>query len=242
MIKIPHLESDRTLLMNARHVQPGAWVIVNGRRVNGGVRCRSGVLPSCVGEEIIVELEEIPLEGGMHFLQVQNPEGKFSNDLPFFSDLMPAPPRVGNIIGRGGDFSEGESHWRSVNLNGRVEFINNRVEAKIDRVSESQPWRVQLSHYVRLVKGQEYTLCYRARADQKRNMTAYLDTGASQYQSLSGGQVRVSLTTRFQSFSHTWTAPISDVSSRVAFDFAQSQAKVYLDDVWLFEGGRCGKL
>ena len=240
MINIPHLQSDRTLLMNARHVLPGAWVIVNGRRVNGVVRCRSGALPSCVDEEIIVELEQIPPTGGMHFLQVQNPAGKFSNDMPFFSDLMPAPARVGNIIGSGGNFSEGQTHWRSVNLNGRVEFTNNRVEANIDRVSESQPWRVQLSHYVRLARGQEYTLCYRARADQQRSMTAYLDTGASQYQNLSGGQSRVNLTASFQEFSHTWTVPVSDVSSRVAFDFAQSRAKVYLDDVGLFEGDQCG--
>jgi hypothetical protein len=71
-------------------------------------------------------------------------------------------------------------------------------------------------------------------------MTAYLDTGASQYQNLSGGQSRVNLTASFQEFSHTWTVPVSDVSSRVAFDFAQSRAKVYLEDVGLFEGDQCG--
>jgi hypothetical protein len=70
-------------------------------------------------------------------------------------------------------------------------------------------------------------------------MTAYLDAGANQYQSLSGGQSTVNLTTDFQSFSHTWTVPVSDVTSRVAFDLAQSLTKVYIDDIGLFEGSNC---
>lgn len=239
VINIPHLQADRTLLMNGRHVLAGAAVLVNGRKVNSNIRCRSGTLPNCDDEVILIELERVPAEGGMHFLQIQNPAGKFSNDMLFLSDLTQEPPRVGNLIRSGGDFSDGDAHWRSVNLNGRIDFINDRVEATIGAASISQPWGVQLSHYVRLVEGKVYSLCYRARADGQRTMTAYLDAGANQYQSLSGGQSTVNLTTDFQSFSHTWTVPVSDVTSRVAFDLAQSLTKVYIDDIGLFEGSNC---
>ena len=240
VINIPHLQADRTLLMNGRHVLDGASVIVNGRKVNGSIRCRSGTLPLCLDEVIVIELERVPSQGGMHFLQVQNPAGKFSNDMIFFSDLRSASPRVGNLIRSGGEFSEGDAHWRTVELNGSIDFTNGLVEANIAFGSVSQPWRVQLSHPVRLVAGQVYTLCYRARADEPRSMTAYLDAGANQYQNLSGGQSIAYLTTAFQSFSQTWTVPTSDVSARVAFDFAQSSVKVYIDDIGLFEGTDCG--
>lgn len=240
VINIPHLQADRTLLMNGRHVLDGAAVMVNGRKVNGSVRCQSGTLPNCLEEIILIELERVPSQGGMHFLQIQNPAGKFSNDMVFFSDLRPAPPRSGNLIRSGGAFSEGDAHWRTVELNGRVDFINDRVEANVGFGSASQPWRVQLSHPVRLVAGQVYTLCYRARADKQRSITAYLDAGADQYQNLSGGQSIAYLTTDYQSFSQTWTVPASDVSARVAFDFAQSSEKVYLDDIGLYESRDCG--
>lgn len=240
VINIPHLQADRTLLMNGRHVLDGAAVIVNGRKVNGSIRCRSGTLPHCLDEVILIELERAPSQGGMHFLQIQNPAGKFSNDMIFFSDLKPASPRLGSLISSGGEFSGEETHWRTVELNGSIDFINDRVEASVGLGSASQPWRVQLSHPVRLVAGQVYTLCYRARADEQRSMTAYLDAGANQYQSLSGGQSIAYLTTAFQSFRQTWTVQTSDVSARVAFDFAQSTDKVYIDDIGLYEGSDCG--
>jgi len=240
VINIAHLAGDRTLTMSGRHLLEGAAVMVNGRRVDAEVHCQSGVMPHCLDEIVIVQLDQAPDIGGMHFLQVQNPHGKYSNDTLFFSDLAPVPARPGNIIGSGGDFSDGDGNWDSVQLNGQVDFTNARVEATISTVSSSQPWRVQLNHLVRLVEGQAYTLCYQARADAPRTMTAYLDTGADQYQSLSGGQTTVNLTTANQQFSHTWTVPSTDLTSRVAFDLAQSQSKVYLDNIGLYEGSECG--
>jgi YVTN family beta-propeller protein len=240
VINIAHLAGDRTLTMNGRHVLEGAAVIVNGRRVNAEVYCQGGAMPNCLDEIVVVQLQQVPEIGGMHFLQVQNPNGKYSNDTMFFSDLAPIPARPGNIIGSGGEFSAGDGNWDSVQLNGQVDFTNASVEATINSVSSSQPWRVQLNHLVRLVENQEYTLCYQARADAPRTMTAYLDTGADQYQSLSGGQTTVNLTTSYQQFRHTWTVPSTDLTSRVAFDLAQSLSKVYLDNIGLYEGNDCG--
>ena len=80
--EFPVLSSaDNTIVVSGRHVREGARVIVDGRRVPGRVRCERGALPDCAGERLVVEFFAGP---GMHFLQLQNPGGLFSNDFIFF--------------------------------------------------------------------------------------------------------------------------------------------------------------
>ncbi len=76
-------EGENVLSISGRHVQPGAHVVVDGRRVEGSVTCVDGSLPDCAAEAIVVELEVPPAKAGLHFLQVQNPGGLFSNDFIF---------------------------------------------------------------------------------------------------------------------------------------------------------------
>ncbi len=86
----PRLSGGGTsMTMHARHVQPGALLWVDGRRVPGTIGCDTGgSLPGCDGETVVVELASLP-STGMHFLQVQNPDGLFSNDMIFHSDDAP---------------------------------------------------------------------------------------------------------------------------------------------------------
>jgi YVTN family beta-propeller protein len=65
----------KTMTMNARHLRDGANIIENGRRVSGSISKGEG-------EQVEVTLETLPTVG-MHFLQVQNPDGLFSNDFIF---------------------------------------------------------------------------------------------------------------------------------------------------------------
>ncbi len=74
------------MVINGRHVQEAASLVVDGRRVAGNVRCRAGKLPDCVDETIVVQLAAMPELTGMHLLQIQNPGGLFSNDYIFFTD------------------------------------------------------------------------------------------------------------------------------------------------------------
>ncbi|MCY4074156.1 MAG: PQQ-dependent sugar dehydrogenase, partial [Acidobacteria bacterium] len=69
------------MIVSGRHIQDGARFFVDGRRVTGSVRCRSGELPDCEREILFLQLPQSP---GMHFLQVQNPGGLFSNDFLFY--------------------------------------------------------------------------------------------------------------------------------------------------------------
>ena len=77
----PTLFGDNTTtLLSARHIQKGARLYLDGRRVAGTVQCQAGDLPDCQNETIELQLDSLPLPGGMHFLQIQNPDGLFSND------------------------------------------------------------------------------------------------------------------------------------------------------------------
>ena len=66
--------------LSALHVQDGAHVIVDGRRVPATVICVEGTLPNCALERIEARLEMPPETQGVHSLQLQNPGGLFSNE------------------------------------------------------------------------------------------------------------------------------------------------------------------
>jgi len=68
---------NRTMKVSGRHLKDGASIIVNGRRVPGTIAVRRDK-----DETVEIELEELP-EVGIHFLQVQNKDGLFSNDFIF---------------------------------------------------------------------------------------------------------------------------------------------------------------
>jgi YVTN family beta-propeller protein len=83
----PTVSGDAThMAISGRHVMKGANVFLDGRRVPGTVLCKSGSLPDCEDELIEVQLTSLPKPAGMHLLQLQNPEGLFSNDYIIHSD------------------------------------------------------------------------------------------------------------------------------------------------------------
>ena len=71
-------------------------------------------------------------------------------------------------------------------------------------------------------------------------MTAYTDTNMDSWSNTSDGQFEVNLTRSYQNFQHPFTIAETDLHGRVAFDFAQSDLDVYIDDIGLYEGDRCG--
>lgn len=67
-------DGHHSMVTSGRHIDPNAQLIVNGRRASGALRVD--------GETIMIELDELP-STGIHMLQVQNPDGLFSNDFIF---------------------------------------------------------------------------------------------------------------------------------------------------------------
>ena len=66
---------NQTMTMNARHVTEDAHVIVDGRRVQATVK-------KGTAETIAITIDSLP-PNGLHFLQIQNSQGLFSNDFIF---------------------------------------------------------------------------------------------------------------------------------------------------------------
>ena len=74
--KFPKLAGDnKTMTISGRHIREGAQILVDGHKVRGSMK---------IGEKDRLEITLIQLPPiGMHFLQVQNPGGLFSNDFIF---------------------------------------------------------------------------------------------------------------------------------------------------------------
>ncbi len=242
-VDIPFLSDTSALRLNARHVDTDAAIFVDGSKVDGTLSCEVGTLPDCDDEILLVELTDNPDSGGLHFLQLQNPLGLFSNDVMFFSEQTAHPTRPGNLITSGGAFTAGQfdNNWNTVEL--VTSSIGERAGAVYVAVDSAHddPWRAQISHPVLVLADQQYTLCYRARSQgSSRFITAYVDTNLDDYRNLSGGQHRANLSLSWQSFSHTFTIGETDLKARVAFDLAQSALDVWIDDIGLYEGASCG--
>ena len=248
-VQLAFLSDERKLRVNAKHVQEGASIYIDGRRVDGEVECEHGGLPACSGEILIVELNTAP-PGGLHFMQIQNPQGLFSNDMMFFHDDRESRPSAGtrNLIGSGGEFNPvrfDRHNWNFVNVDNVVDRVdwsnrNREVNVRINRASTTH-WHAQISHAVPVLGGQEYTLCYEAKSSQgPRRIRAYTDTNMDNWRNTSGGQFTANLTTSYQRFKHTFTIAETDLRGRVAFDLAESANDVQMDNIGLYQGTECG--
>ncbi len=89
-----------SMVMSGRHINDGARVIVDGTRTAGTVNCD--------GETVTVELATLPAIG-THFLQVQNPDGLFSND--FIFHVAEDGAKADSITHRKLGAILGESRW-----------------------------------------------------------------------------------------------------------------------------------
>ena len=74
---------NNSMTIRGRHIQSDARILVDGRAASGTISCAVGSLPGCSDDSIEVWLEAPPVQPGTHFLQVQNPDGLFSNDFMF---------------------------------------------------------------------------------------------------------------------------------------------------------------
>lgn len=250
VINFAHLSEDLTLRMKGRHIHPGASVYIDGRKVYGVVECEvGGELPRCDEELILIHLTEGTEFGGMHFVQVQNYLGKFSNDAIIWNGIDQIPYSDGNLIRGGGDFESpladrGDSNWNNWRKNefggaGTIRFRNGRVEVNVADVNEdTPPWFLELAHGVTLVEDREYTLCYSVRADGSRSFRTRIDKGADRYQSFLHEDFDVGIP--WVHMRHTITPDHTDISSRIVFNMAQAEENVYIDNIGLYEGSACG--
>ena len=58
--EFPELYVNKPIHIRGEHIQEGAYVLVNGRRVGGSVRCEAGRLPNCRDDVVVIRLDELP--------------------------------------------------------------------------------------------------------------------------------------------------------------------------------------
>ncbi len=242
-VEITYLSDDLTLTLKGRHIQNDALIFVNGHAVQGTVACENETFPTCEDETIVVSLDEAPDRYGLNFLQIQNEGGMVSNDVMFFSQEVDKTVRNGNLIVSGGTFDQFifplQEFWNTVEVaNNDVSLRNGFINAVIGTVNESQPWWAQISHHVSIVEDQEYSVCFRGRADSVRSIDVYVDQSMHRWQRLF--TENVDLRNYWQNFKHTFTADRTDITARVAFDLAGASPSVQLDNIGLYEGDTCG--
>lgn len=80
---LPVLPGDNPMQLRGIDVRGDAQILVDGQVVAGSISCDppGGFAPYCESEDIVVDLTSLP-GNGLRLLQVQNPEGPLSNELP----------------------------------------------------------------------------------------------------------------------------------------------------------------
>ena len=265
--EFPELYDETEMRMRGDYIFQGASLYVDGRKVEGTIRCESGELPNCGDNIVLINLEELPSTGGleidginvvannatMHLLQVQNPQGLFSNDFPFFVLTESGTARYRNILGMDGTIDQ-QGGWRANTSTGQVTW-NGEAHFTIHQAIDRQPWRVSLEHDVTVRKGLLYSICYTAKSDEYRYIEVNVDTGPGGEQpyrglmstgidpEVGGGlrNVGVSLNTEYRQFHHRFIADESDNDARLTFNLAQSVNEVWIDNVGVFYGKDCGE-
>jgi hypothetical protein len=79
---LPVLPGDNPMTLVGIAVEEGASILVDGQLVSGTLACTGGFSsPLCDSEEVVITLDSVP-PSGIHLLQIQNPDGLLSNELP----------------------------------------------------------------------------------------------------------------------------------------------------------------
>jgi hypothetical protein len=79
---LPVLPGDNPMTLAGFGVEDGAAIVVDGQPVSGTLACSGGTFsPHCSSEEVVITLDSVP-SNGTHLLQLQNPDGLLSNEVP----------------------------------------------------------------------------------------------------------------------------------------------------------------
>ena len=184
-----------------------------------------------------------------------------SSSAPVSSSSAPNNSDAINILGSNGTFDEGQGFFGgSVTAPVDASFAwNGEVDVQVNETSK-ETWHVQLTHGVSVQEGQQYTICFSAKAAASRTISVNIDQdgtpGVGQpetagYQSVmaTGGEEPV-LITDYSDYQYTFTSTVEDTSARLTMNFgvqwvgdsAQplNDANVQVDNIGVYAGAECG--
>jgi hypothetical protein len=80
---LPRVPTDNPFPLRGQRIRQGATLFVDGQPAAGSIECIGGTYtPFCSTERVRISLASPPTVAGIHRLQVQNPQGPLSNDMP----------------------------------------------------------------------------------------------------------------------------------------------------------------
>ncbi len=130
--KFPVLYLEQTeMLVSGRHVDGQACIFVDGHRVAGQVVIKDN-------EHIAIKLEERPVNG-MHLMQLQNPNGQFSND--FILTVADAKPKESDD----GDMSKPKTLFEALKRSDWERLVGTWVDegTKGDGLKMTVRWKIK---------------------------------------------------------------------------------------------------
>jgi len=132
-------------------------------------------------------------------------------------------------------FNNGITYWNAGTV--VTEADNNIYFAEVTAAGD--PWSVNLSQVLSLKEGKSYSMSFRAKASEARDIIAGIGLNAAPYHS---STEIVALTTEWQTFTYTFVAnddttgtPYGGDNSRVLFDMGAAVGNVSLDDITVTE-------
>ena len=139
--------------------------------------------------------------------------------------------------------SQGQGQYiGSLNMPSNASFTwNNEIKATINEVT-GMDWHVQLIHAISVTQGQQYSICFSAKAEAGRMIGVNIDQGGTPgYDSvITEGAYNPLLSTSYQDYKYTFTASTTDTSSRLTFNLGLSDVDVYFDNLGVYPGAQCG--
>ncbi len=83
---LPVLPAENPMTLVGVDVRGDAQIIVDGQVVSGSISCQGGSFtPYCDSQTVVISLSSVP-PNGLHLLQVQNPHGPLSPEMPICVD------------------------------------------------------------------------------------------------------------------------------------------------------------
>ena len=150
---------------------------------------------------------------------------------------------MGNLLDTDGTFAGGQGLFVGSLFTGVAATFswNGEVNVAINEVT-AMDWHIQLIHAMSVVMSEQYTICFSAKAESARSIAVNIDQGGTPgYDSaITEGAYNPTLSTAYQNYKYTFTASVTDTSSRLTFNLGMNDADVQLDNIGVYPGAQCG--
>ncbi|BCD99218.1 thrombospondin type 3 repeat-containing protein [Marinagarivorans cellulosilyticus] len=180
--------------------------------------------------DIAVDIDDVALFNGDSCGDINNRDG-FSEEVGL------------NLLASQPDLSQGQEDFGAYFASGVDADVswNDEIDISLHSAQEER-YSAQISHELAVEEGEAYIACFDAVADEARDIQVLIDSGAPDYQSLTGTWPIFPISNAYKSFSLPFVSLASDPDARLIFSVGGSDINVALDNIGVYEGTSCPKV